>query len=266
MAKKKATRTIVGRNLTPGLLKELGAVGAIPATPRDFKPDGNWVNAYRIWTCHGYRESGNDDVGFLRIERVAGKSDRPFTLIVQQEVVQADGMLSIIDAEISCLKNALASPVKWRLSSRFTRPDGKLRGELSVDERAVIKGNILQIETGRRTLKRRVSSSMTSDWSLFEAVQRLEYNEESKLAFDLLEGLSLLKQDHRLFFAATDAELADEPLRRHGLVQIGSGILPSEYWVDERGRLLFVCSMNKAYILDENAENTIRRMVKQMRK
>ena len=33
--------------------------------------------------------------------------------------------------------------------------------------------------------------------------------------------------------------------------QFGTGILPYEYWLDNRHRLLAVISMNKAYVLDK---------------
>ena len=95
MAKKKATRTIVGRPLTPGMLKqELGALDEFASTPEDFKPDASWVHTYRIWTCHGYIESGNQNVGFLRIERIAGGANEPFTLKVRRQVIQTDMDLS----------------------------------------------------------------------------------------------------------------------------------------------------------------------------
>ena len=35
------------------------------------------------------------------------------------------------------------------------------------------------------------------------------------------------------------------------LDQIGPGVLPTEYWLDENHRLLVVTSLNKAYILDD---------------
>ena len=83
MAKKKAKRTAVGRPLTPRMLRqELGGLDELASTPEDFKPDGSWINTYRIWTCHGYIESGNQSVGFLRIERIAGKAKEQFTLKV----------------------------------------------------------------------------------------------------------------------------------------------------------------------------------------
>jgi len=266
MAKKK-TRTIVGRPLTPEILRqELGGLGEFTSTPEDFEPDGSWVNTYRIWTCHGYIESGNQNVGFLRIERIAGRAKEPFILKVHQEVVQTDMLLSTLDAEVACLKDELASPVRWRLSSRLTGADGSIRSELSTDERAVVRGDAVHIETAGRTVQRRISHPMTSDWDLFEAVQRLEHEKETNLRFGLLEGLSVFKEEQHLVCSGNRAQAPGESTLRHRCVQTGRGILPSEYWIDEKYRLQLVCSMNKAYILDDDAEKTIGRMVEQMRK
>ncbi len=267
MAKKKAKRTIVGRPLTPGMLRQqLDALDEFASTPEDFKPEGNWVNTYRIWTCHGYIESSNDNVGLLRIERVAGKTKELFTLKVHQEVIQTDGILSTIDAEVKCLNNELASPIQWRLSSCFTGADGNIRSELSTDERAVVRGEAVHIETAGRTVKRRISNPTTSDWGLFEAIQRLEYKKEVNLAFGLLEGLSVLKEGQNLIYSGATVKAPGEGIFRHCFIQTGRGILPSEYWIDEKHRLQVVCSMNKAYILDDNAEKTIEPIIKQMRK
>ena len=267
MAKKKAKRTAVGRPLTPRMLRqELGGLDELASTPEDFKPDGSWINTYRIWTCHGYIESGNQSVGFLRIERIAGKAKEQFTLKVHQEVIQTDRILSTIDAEVKCLNNELASPIQWRLSSWFTGADGNIRNELSTDEQAVVRGDTVHIDTADRTVKRRISNPVTSDWGLFEVIQRLEYKKEVKLAFGLLDGLSVLKEGQILVYSGNLAKAPGEGMIRHCFVQTGRGILPSEYWVDEKHRLQVVCSMNKAYILDDNAEKTIGRVVEQMRK
>lgn len=241
MAKK---RTIVGSPLTPTLLKELGGIDRLPPTPADFKPDGNWVNSYRIWTCHGYHESGNENVGFLRIKR-SPESNGTFSLNIRREVVQADGIVNIIDATIQCRNNPLASPTQWRLSSRFTGTDGK---------------NIPALSSVDNCTKAEQMDSTAGDWCLFEAVQRLAFDKQSSLSFDLLEGMSLSKSKHRLFYndvhpVKTDG--GDMPL--HCFVQLGSGILPYEYWLDARHRLLAVTSMNKAYILDERAQEITER-------
>ena len=249
MAKKQ--RTIVGSPLTPILLKELDALNNLPFTPEDFKPAGNWVSTYWIWTCHGYRESGNENVGFLRIERTAD-SEKTFALNVHQEVVQTDAITHIIDGTIKCRNNQLASSAEWKLQSRFISTDGKHISELlSSDNGKSAKG-------AERT---------TSDFCLFEAVQRLTYNKNISVSFDLLEGMSLKKFDHHLSYrGVTPLKMDGRDISLHCFVQIGSGILPYEYWLDNRHRLLAVTSMNKAYILDEKAEQIIKQETEKARK
>jgi hypothetical protein len=232
----KQQRTIVGENLTPILLRELGAFDSLPRTPTDFKPDGDWVNTYRIWTCHGYRESGNQNVGTLRLERTLD-SDRRFALTVQQEIVQTDGLTNVVEGTIKCLNDKLASPVEWRLSSRFECTEGKIIPELGSRNYGVAA----ELATG-----------VTGNWCLFEAVQRLAFDKASSLSFDLLEGMSLSKPGHRLFYRQSCPMKTDgQSVPRHCFAQLGSGILPYEYWLDNRHRLLVMISMNKAYILDE---------------
>jgi hypothetical protein len=266
MAKKKK-RTIVGSPLTPVLLAELGALDEFPRMPKDFDPRGDWVNTYRIWTCHGYRESGNYNVGFVRIERVAGGSKEIFALKVHQEVVEVDGLLNAIDANIYCLNNQLASPVRWHLWSRFINSDKQPVGELETEEKVVIKGNVMSVETGEHTLKRKVTGRVTCDWCLFEAVQRLEFDEKSSLDFNMLEGLSLVKKRQRLMYRGVyPMKLSGRELVLHRFDQIGEGILPYEYWLDDNHRLLAAISMHKAYILDEQAEKALRQRTEQLRK
>ncbi len=235
MAKKKSSRTIVGTPLTPVLLGELKALGKLPQTPADFKPDGNWVNSYRICTCHGYRESGNQDVGSLRIERLADRANETFTLKVNQRINQTDGLTNIVDVVVKCRNNQLASPTQWEVSSRFIGADGREIAKLQSKDSSATTESV-----GRKT----------SDWCLFELVQRLKFDKSIDLAFELLEGLSIAKQDQRLKYrGAETAKLGDRQARLHCFSQIGRGILPTEYWLDDNHRLLIVCSMNKAYIL-----------------
>lgn len=268
MAKKQTTKsTIVGSPLTPALLKELHVVDEFPATPKEFDPQANWVNTYRIWTCHGFRETGNQNVGFMRIERSAGKSNTAFTLKVHKEAAEADGIVNVIDAEIQCQYDQLASPVRWRLSSRFIGPDGHSQEELSIQEKTQIEENIMILQTGSRTLRRKVPSRLTCDFSIFEAVQRLKFDKETSLSFDMLEGLSLLKQGQQLSYRGDyPMNLNSNNVSLHRFDQLGDGILPYEYWLDNNHRLVAVTSMNKAYILDDQAEKTIRQRIEQLRK
>ena len=248
---KKSKRTILGSPLTPTLLDELGALRDFPPLSEDFKPDGNWVNTYRIWTCHGYRESGNQNVGYLRIKRLA-KSNDSLTLKAHQEVLQTDALVNIVEATIECRNNQLASPIQCKVSSRFIDADGRQIPQLSSDDNGI----------AAKGLNRR-----TCDFSLFEVVQRLEFNRHTSLNFDMLEGLSLFKKDQHLSYRNLyPAKIGGKNISLHCFVQLGSGILPTEYWLDEHHRLLIVTSMNKAYIFDEQAEKITRKIIEQERK
>lgn len=233
MAKK---RTIVGENLTPTVLREMGAVNEFPRTPAGFQSDGNWTNSYRIWTCHGYREDGNETVGSLQITRKAD-SPKTFVLTVRQEIDQTDDLTNIVEGTINCRYDPLASPIEARLDSRFEGPDGKVIPELSC------RDTVLCTESMTGT---------ACDWGLFEAVQRLAFDKKSSLNFSLLEGMTVSKLPQRLFYRGLyPMETGDRSLPLHCFAQLGRGILPTEYWLDDRHRLLAVTSMNKAYILNQ---------------
>ncbi|MHC4511470.1 MAG: hypothetical protein ACYTAO_21390 [Planctomycetota bacterium] len=232
----KQQRTIVGENLTPTVLKELGAVDKFPSTPADFKPDGNWVNNYRIWTCHGYRESGNQTVGSLKITRRVDAA-KTFVLTVRQEIIQTDGLKNIVEGTINCRYDQLASPIESRLQSRFEGPDGDVISELSHRDSVFCTESV---------------TSTTSDWGLFEVVQRLAFDKKSSLKFSLLEGMSVSKLPQRLFYRGVyPMKTGAESVPMHCFAQLGRGILPTEYWLDDRHKLLAAISMNKAYILEE---------------
>lgn len=250
----KTKRTIVGSPLTPTMLEELGAIGELPLRSDDFDPDGNWVNTYRVWICHGYRESGNEEVGHLRIERTSGKSGKSFTLKVDQQIVNYEGALHSVHAGIRCLNNRLASPVRWGLTSSFIGPDGKRRRELGTEEKVQIKADAIEVETDRRTFKRKGSTQLTSDWCLFDAVQRLAFEQDSSLTFDVLEGLSLLRQGHHLSYRGLyPININGKDLSLHWFSQLGHGLLPYDYWLDEHHRLLMAITLSRAYILDDKA-------------
>ena len=269
MAKKQTPkRTIVGSPLTPALLKELRALDEFPATPKDFDPEANWVNTYRIWTCHGFRETGNQSVGFVRIERLAGKSKATHTLKVHQEVAEVGGIVNVVDAEIKCVTSRLGCPVEWCVSSRFLDADGRVIEQLRSEEKGSKKKGIMTVETGGRTLfTRKEAPWLTCDWCVFEFIQRLKFEEQGWLPFDMLEGLTVMKENQCLSYRGLHpTKMGVEQIPLHCFVQTGSGILPYEYWLDNNHRLMAAISMNKAYILDERAEKTISQRVEQLRK
>ncbi len=257
---KQTSRERVGSPLTPEMLLKMGMFRGFPPTPQDFDPKGNWINTYRIWGCHGYLNSGNRDVGYLQIEKSLKDDPVEYSITVTQELIQTHGIVNQIQAEITCNLDPLAAPVSWNLISRFIGPDGKEKKELTLKEKVVYisKGDLLEVHTGAKQFTRKVKSPLTSDWTLFAAVQELPYlPEESKHEFHVLEGLSLLKEDHRLSFQGIhEVKIADQDVPLNQFEQTGRGVLPYAYWLDDQHRLVMVVTMSRVYVLDEKAKET----------
>ncbi|MHC4417974.1 MAG: hypothetical protein ACYSU6_05245, partial [Planctomycetota bacterium] len=94
-----------------------------------------------------------------------------------------------------------------------------------------------------------VSGNLTSNWSLFDAVQRLGGKEAPSGSFTMLEDLRLVRGEQRLSFdGEAEFELGGKKMRLYGYHQIGEGILPIHYWLDEEGRLLFALGGVRVYL------------------
>ena len=125
----------------------------------------------------------------------------------------------------------------------------------------------MRVERDGRIVKRKVAEHLSCDWCLFEAVQRLEFDKKELPTFDMLEGLSLLRQDQHLSYRDVYAQkVGAKTANLCKFDQLGRGILPYEYWLDTKHRLLVVTSMNKAYISDVYARQTIKQKTEQLQK
>ena len=77
--------------------------------------------------------------------------------------------------------------------------------------------------------------------------------------FTLLETGDIPKSNQVLAFYQS-VDLKDRwpgapNLRVHGFLQVGDGISPQVYWVDDRGELLFLLSGLDAFVLDAAASH-----------
>jgi hypothetical protein len=214
---------ILGRPLSPEVLREVGALKEFPPPPAGFRPTGDWTQSYRILGCHGYSDKGNDTLGALRIQRIAST---PFQLKIRQRILHSNGQ-ETLEVAMTCRANAIASPVAWTLTRRLFDAEGNEAAGLQT--------------TQERT---NAAPSVTSEFNLMEAVQRLPFADPQAAPFDVLERMSILRPGHRLFF--------DGERRFH---HTGRGLLPYQYWLDESHRLLVVVTAWRAYILDDDAES-----------
>jgi hypothetical protein len=243
--------------MSPDLLVRIGGLTAFPAAPPGFIPGGAWVNRYRIHTCHGYFESGNDDVGVLRLERLPEPTGHGFTLKIRQRVVSDTGQKRTVEAWLRARPDRLGTLLEWRLKNSFEDLSGKAIPGLDVEESGRSEHGVLSLTRGGD--KRTVNGErpVTADWSLFEAIQRLPHNEVDGAPFDFLEGLSILREEHKLYYRGQ--YLMSEPprLRLHWFQQIGYGVLPYDYWLDDQHRLLVAGTEARAYVLDDRADERV---------
>jgi hypothetical protein len=213
---------ILGVPLSPEVLRTIGALKQFPPVHSGYRPDGDWEQSYRVFGCHGYVDTGNETVGLLKLRRSAGN---PFLLSVEQRIQHNNGH-ETLEVKMSCRADAIASLVNWTLTSRRFDADGR------------------EIENLRTTEKRTNGSDrVTSDFSLFEAVQRLPFAAPPAGTFDILEGMALRRAGHKLYSSG-----------ERSFHHTGRGLLPYQYWLDESHRLLVVVTQWRAYILADNAE------------
>ncbi len=265
MAQRRTGRTIVAEPLTPALLARLGALEEVPETPADFRPSGAWVNKYLIFTCHGYVESGNQGVGVLRLERSPAESGSGFVFKVRQRIVHDAGHVHEIEALVRCRGDRLATPVQWRLLNRFEDIDGRELPELRSEQQGAFDGGELVIDNGGRQI-RPAGATVTSDWGLMEAVQRLEAQAGLPGGFLMLQGFTVLRAAQRFTAVRRErvSELAGRPLLR--LTQTGRGVLPYDYWLlPEERRLAVVTTGPRAYVLNDRAEEMLEQRLKDVR-
>jgi hypothetical protein len=188
----------------------------------------------------------------LRVERSPGEGQGSLRLVVEQKVLQADGSVHALSAEIRCAANPVATPIEWTLASRFLDHGGSEIPDLTLEE----KGRLPDYDGGPAGNEPKRTgappSLVTADWCLFEAVQRLPFQANAARRFDLLEGLSVARRAQRIAYRGK-GEATQGLGPAHWFQQTGSGMLPYDYWLDERHRLVVAVTFSRAYILDGNA-------------
>ena len=220
-------------------LQQFGVFTGFSPPAGSFAPHGPWQHTYSVWVV------GADNSGYLQLERTSA------ALKVKLAIVQSTGSVQHTEAAIECAADALFTPRAWRLESWLDGLDGKPISYTKISEQAVLKDGNLELKAGNRTVTRKVPMPITSNWSLFDVVQRLAGAETQPLSFALLEDLDLVKPDQRLMFRESrEIELNGKTLKLDRFDLIGQGVLPWQYWVDDRHRLLVAISGQKAFVFD----------------
>jgi hypothetical protein len=211
-----------------------------------FDPLGAWENTYSIWTSHQ-----KDTAHFLQVKRTPREGTT--TLEIKQAVTQGSLATQHTEARIECATDALSTPLSWHLASWISDPTGRPLSYSRVEEQGKAKAGTIVRTAGSGTRTAQVSGPWTSNWSLFDAVQRLTPS-STKQSFTLWEDLDLTKRNQQLCFRESRTlPVNGRSLSLHGYDQIGDAILPYQYWVDDNQRLVLAISGLKVFVFDPSA-------------
>jgi len=204
-----------------------------------FDPSSAWEHTYKVYIQESERGAKGEHpkpYGTLVLNRKAAESGR-FQLDVNCEIFTRARSGLRTRATLTCAADRLATPQEWRLNSEPFEQNKPVEGT-SVTETATVRDGVV-VRTGRVARKLAVPGPFTSNWSLCEAVQRLPFDSPTPLRFDMLEDLDLFKAGQSLHSVDTfDAQVGGRTLRLHTFRQIGHGILPYHYWLDDQRRLI----------------------------
>ena len=216
----------------------------------DFDPQGTWAHRYAIWISTQGSRTKSSKQGHVKIYRSPIGRENMIELRIEQSVPLAGWRFQSTKARVRCRVNRLATPVSWNIESVGLDARNKTSKLPKFEESAVAAdGRITR--SGKRHRRMKISNTFTQDWALFDAVQRLKGEKETAIEFDMLEDFDLLRPRQRLSYHDTiEVKLGGKMTRLIGYHQIGQGILPIHYWLNEQHRLLFVTGGCRIYVFD----------------
>jgi len=145
----------------------------------------------------------------------------------------------------------LCIPTAWEIESSVVS-HGKAPDGISGKKSARIRDNTLSMKTPDGVHDYAAPAPSTINWLLFDAVPRFEGKRIEPVRFTLIDhgdkvkpGITLsYRKSVKVLIGKTELELQTYEMK-------GRGILPTVFWMDERGLLLFVVSGMEAYCLKE---------------
>ena len=212
-----------------------------------FEPAGNWRQEYTMFLLDpGICIKSGD----FSLER-SSRGSHSFAMTVQMRSYGISGFSLFQHAVLQCRTDMLATPVSWEFETKMSRHPNDKPYLLSGRRRsASVSNGFLAIRDKLRTSRTMIRGLYSNEWTLLEAVQRLPGESMKKIDYTLIDEYDTPQPEHTLAFR-TRAQLnvANGPLHLIGYYDLGRAVIPTVYWVDQHGRLIFVCTGLIAYVL-----------------
>lgn len=242
-----------------------------PETP--FDPDGAWRHAYDI---HFIAVNNNAHTGRLVLERKP-LADGLFELQVEHIKFTDEDCRQTTRGRLTCRDDALATPLEWNWTVQLCVPD---QPELNapVEYSGAVHDGRLVVRGPQGEHSRPIGERYTTNWSLFDAVQRHARDAGPRHRFDLIDHFDQLKPEHEFAYRSGQTvrfggrEVPREAVEQleqgtvfktvgeregdrdnllHAFGQIGRGVVPWVYFTDERQRLVAISAGIEGYMLRE---------------
>ena len=204
-------------NLPHSLAKVQECLAGFEAPSGPFDPNGEWEHRYAVWIVLPESQFGKTAAfGALRIRRQpAGDAAR---LEVSLAAIQGANRSSCYRAEarITCATDRLSTPRAWELRTVMLDVKNKTIEGTEAQETGEVAGGVMRWRRkGERTMT--APKEFTSNWSLFDAIQRLPGNEAGPMVFDMFEEMDLLKPNQRLAYRQTiEMPVDGKTVKLHG--------------------------------------------------
>ncbi len=217
---------------------------ALPEGP--FDPSGSWQQRYGVYSAAGRLSR----VGELRLDRQVKSSGR--VLLDMQYQKSLSGGRQMISAKIHLAADSpLSTPEDWSFVARVLDTEGRVIDNTQIKKSIRVQNGILTIDASSGQMTVPIRGDYTLNWALFDAVQRLPAESLDPIQFTLIDHFDQVKPNHTLSFRTnTDVTIRGKPQTLRAYDQLGEGIVPWIWWVDQHGRLLVAVSGLEVYLLE----------------
>ena len=228
-----------------------------PSAAEDFDPNADWSSRYYILNNESVTsEKVGTPMGVLNLDRTRGTGNEIHLAVDYTATKQYWKSSHVMQASIRFNTDQLGTPVSWRLNSEIRDSHGKAFAETRIREEAIVHKGLIVTTTNKKKKQIAAPERFTTDFSFFDAVQRMRSGRELTDAstFDLFESFTLRRSDQRLYGAEPlELEVKGHKLKLHGYCRIGPGCLPWHYWLNEQDRLVLATGNLRAYIFNPAA-------------
>lgn len=221
----------------------------------NFDPNKPWRQTYGVYSIARIGKAGGPRTGRLTLARRAGQ-DGKVAIDVGCDRQLIGGRHKVAGAIEIRPDSVLSAPASWRFDSRLLDPAGKTIAQTRMTKTGLLKDGEIRITSGKAVRKIKVSGPCTTNWSLFDAVQRLPREKTKPQRFTLIDHFDQIKPGYLLSYRNTiEVSLGGRKLRLVAYDQVGRGNVPWVYWLDGRGRLLFIVAGLEAYVLESSEQS-----------